>query len=113
MTKRNIYDHADFGSNLEVFELLAKGEGKFKVEKIISRQYSNGEWYDQPEDEFVLLLEGLATIEFENGDIVELQKGDFIKIEKHNRHRVLKTSENPQCVWLTLFANNISLGEMK
>lgn len=107
MTKGNIYNHSDFSSRLEVFELLAKGEGNFKVEKIISRQYSNGEWYDQSEDELVFLLDGFASIEFENGDVVDLQKGDFIKIEKHKRHRVSKTSDNPQCLWLTLFAENL------
>ena len=109
---KNIYNHSDFSAMPEIFEVLAKGTGNFKVEKIVSKAYSNGEWYDQPEDELVFLLDGNATLEFANGAIVELQKGDFLKIEKHKRHRVLKTSENPQCVWLTLFANDISLGEM-
>lgn len=103
----NIYTHSDFTSSPEIFEVLAKGEGTFKIEKIISKAYQNGEWYDQNEDELVFLIDGMASIEFANGKIIELQKGDFMKIEKHNRHRVVETSENPKCIWLTFFAETI------
>jgi cupin 2 domain-containing protein len=108
MKKENIYTYSEFNSNPEIFEVLAKGNGNFKIEKIVSNSYSNGEWYDQSEDELVFLLDGNASIEFASGEIVELQKGDFIKIEKHLRHRVVQTSESPKCIWLTFFAENIA-----
>ncbi|MBP3357571.1 MAG: cupin domain-containing protein [Opitutales bacterium] len=113
MKKENIYNYSDFNFKPEIFEILAEGNGNFKIEKIVSNSYSNGEWYDQSEDELVFLLDGNASIEFASSKIVELQKGDFIKIEKHLRHRVVKTSESPKCVWLTFFAENITSTEDK
>ncbi len=109
MTKDNIYVFNKTENSKEFFENIAFGSGNFRIEKILSLPYSNGEWYDQSEDELVLLLDGTSTIEFENGELIEMQKGDSVLIKKGLRHRVAKTSEQPHCVWLTIFSENISL----
>ncbi len=110
MKNKNIYSfkELDFpNSTKEKFADIAFGSGDFRVEKIVSLPYSNGEWYDQLQDELLFLLDGSATLEFENGDFIEMKKGDYVFIKKRLRHRVAKTSENPHCHWLAVFAESI------
>jgi cupin 2 domain-containing protein len=80
--------------------LLAKG--KLRIEKIFShgRASSPDFWYDQPEDEWVALLRGTATLKFEDGTIRRLAAGDYLVIERHMKHRVEETS--PDAVWLAV-----------
>ncbi len=108
MKKDNLYVFKKSENLKEFFENVAFGSGDFRIEKILSLPYSNGEWYDQPEDELVFLIDGFATIEFENGELIEMRKGDSVLIKKYLRHKVAKTSEQPNCVWLTIFSKNIS-----
>ncbi len=39
-----------------------------------------GFWYDQDEDEWVVVLRGTATLEFAGGEQVELKAGDYLTI---------------------------------
>lgn len=75
---------------------------KLRVERIVSTgQVSN--WYDQGESELVILLEGQAEIEFDNGGVKSLKKGDTLLIKPHEIHRVSYTSREPACIWLCIF----------
>lgn len=87
----------------EIFEKLHESE-KIKIEKIVTNGAisSPGEWYDQDQDEWVLLLQGTASLEFKNGIIKELESGEYIFIPAHKKHRVLKTSAHLNCIWLTI-----------
>jgi cupin 2 domain-containing protein len=76
--------------------------GNVRVERVISTGQVSG-WYDQPETEIVVLLEGGADIEYADGGTVTLSKGDTLLIEPHVRHRVSFTSAEPPCVWLCIF----------
>ena len=103
MDKLNFFKNIKIDKNKEqFFELLSND--KVRVEKIVSNGQitPNNEWYDQDENEFVLLLEGHAIIEFEDKE-VELNKGDYLIIEKHIRHRVKYTSKNESSIWLAVF----------
>jgi cupin 2 domain-containing protein len=73
-----------------------------RIERIISTGQTS-DWYNQDETEFVVLLEGNAVIEFENGRITEMSKGDTLIIQPHECHRVSYTSNEPPCVWLCVF----------
>ena len=85
----------------EVTTILAENE-HIRIERIISiGQISD--WYDQAETEFVVLLNGNAIIEYENGTSIEMLKGDTLLIPPHERHRVSYTSSEPPCVWLCMF----------
>ena len=101
------FDPAGFKSSDEIFSRIASGEN-FRIERIVSKKYSDGKWYCQSEDELVFLLEGSAVLEFESGEFARLEKGGYILIKKFARHRVKETSENPRCVWLALHSENIS-----
>lgn len=76
-----------------------------RIERIISTgQVSpEGFWYDQPEDEWVALLQGEAEIGFQDLSPVRLKKGDHFLIPAHCRHRVSFTSTDPPAVWLAVF----------
>ncbi|HNW70113.1 MAG TPA: cupin domain-containing protein [Bacteroidales bacterium] len=103
-TEGNIFSITDTGSKEEIFNTLFKGNN-IKIEQINSSgQISPAEgWYDQKENEWVLLLEGRAKLEFENKRIILLKKGDYLLIPAHHRHKVIYTSSRPKCIWLAVF----------
>ncbi len=82
----------------ESFETLFDNE-KIKIEKILSNELIEGEWYKQNSDEWVVLLCGSAILEFED-HTQELVCGDYLYIPKLKKHRVLKTSND--AMWLAL-----------
>ena len=67
----------------EQFQTLFENSA-VKIERIISRSYSSPEnfWYDQSEPEWVIVLRGAATLEFEGGRFVEMKTGDHVTIPK-------------------------------
>ncbi len=67
-----------------------------------------GEWYDQDEDEWVMLMQGKAGIEFEGGRVVHMGSGDYLLIHSGERHRVSYTSAQPHCIWLAVHFNKKS-----
>lgn len=84
--------------------LLARGG--VRIERIVSFGQSSpdGFWYDQDEDEFVVLLAGSAVLRFEDGDrTLDLTPGTWIDIPAHSRHRVEATAADQATVWLTVF----------
>jgi cupin 2 domain-containing protein len=86
----------------ELLTTLLKAPG-VRMERIISRGHRSpdGFWYDQPDGEWVLVLKGAATLEFED-DTVELGPGDCIAIPAHKRHRVAWTTPDEPTVWLAV-----------
>lgn len=87
----------------ELVTVLASGPG-VRVERIVSRGHVTplGEWYDQTEDELVVLLQGGARLEFEEFEL-ELSAGDWIDIPAGVRHRVAWTTPDEDAVWLAVF----------
>lgn len=85
----------------EQFLTLFKS-GSVKIERIVSKNHSSppGFWYDQDEDEWVIVLRGDATLEFERGELVRMKEGDYVAIPRHIRHRVYKTGA--ETIWLAV-----------
>ena len=73
-----------------------------KIERIVSRSYSSpsGFWYDQDEEEWVMVVRGEAVLEFEGGELVCMKEGDYVTIPRHVKHRVRQTS--PETIWLAV-----------
>ena len=73
-----------------------------KIERIVSHAHGSppGFWYDQTEEEWVILVRGQATLEFAGGKLVELKEGDYLAIPPHVKHRVQQTA--PETVWLAV-----------
>jgi len=62
-----------------------------------------GEWYDQPDWEWVALLKGAAGLRIEGeAEVRALAPGDFVHIPAHTRHRVEWTAADEPTVWLAL-----------
>jgi len=86
----------------EVFESLAAG-GACRLLRIVSEGQATqaGEWYDQDEDEWVLLVSGAAGLRIEGeAGVRRLGPGDWLLLPAHCRHRV-EWTEAPT-VWLAL-----------
>jgi cupin 2 domain-containing protein len=88
----------------ELFETLLERPG-CRLERIVSRGHATppGQWYDQREEEWVLLVKGAAALEIEGeGGVRELGPGDYLLLPAHCRHRVAWTSAGEETVWLAL-----------
>jgi len=87
----------------ERFETLV-GSGNVTIERILSLGHSSPKegWYDQDRQEFVLLVEGAAQLEFEDGRLVRMGPGDWLEIQVHERHRVAWTDPERPTVWLAV-----------
>ena len=88
----------------EIFQTLIQSE-HIKIERIVSHGQSSAQnfWYDQQQNEWVLLLQGHACIAFENGESVALNAGDYLNIPAHVKHRVEYTHEEQITIWLVVF----------
>ena len=89
--------------NEQVDELLRTKN--FRIERIVSKDHTSPEtgWYDQEENEWVLVLEGAGTILFaENNRQVTLGKGDYLHIPAHAKHKVVWTEPEELTVWLAV-----------
>jgi len=88
----------------ELFQPLLERPG-VRVERILSRGHATpaGQWYDQSEDEWVLLLKGSAALEIEGeGKQRELLPGDYLLLPAHCRHRVTWTAAGEETIWLAI-----------
>lgn len=89
--------------NGESFHTLLNAPG-FRVERIVSHGHASPEgfWYDQAEDEWVMLAAGAARLRFEGGQPVELTPGSYVHIPARRRHRVDWTDPTQPTVWLAI-----------
>jgi cupin 2 domain-containing protein len=74
-----------------------------RIERIVSRGHASppGFWYDQPQDEWVAVLQGASRLRFEDR-VVEMKAGDSVHIPAHVRHRVDWTTPDAPTIWLAL-----------
>ncbi|WP_295386499.1 cupin domain-containing protein [uncultured Thiodictyon sp.] len=75
--------------------------GQVWIERIVSSATPEPVLYDQPQDEWVVLLQGRARLWVDGAERV-LGPGDYLFIPAHTQHRVLETSVEPRCVWLAV-----------
>jgi cupin 2 domain-containing protein len=104
MTIHNLFDNLDFAVAEEVFTPLLEGKD-VRLERIVSAGQATpaGEWYDQDEHEWVVLLRGRAGLVFHGEPEVHvLEPGDYVNIPAHTLHRVAWTDETEKTVWLAL-----------
>ena len=87
----------------EICEILAKS-WNVRVERIISKGHTSPEsgWYDQEQDEWVLVLKGNAVISFEDEAETHLSEGDYINIPAGMKHKVSWTNPETETIWLAI-----------
>ncbi len=104
MNVSNLFSNIPDGVNEEVFDSLLE-KNNIKIERIVSsgQHSTEGFWYDQEKDEWVILLSGSAALRFENEDqLCSLYPGDYIFIPAHCKHRVEATDKHSKTVWLAV-----------
>ena len=100
----NIFAKLPQSFSEEAFQEIIRGE-RLRLERIISfgQATAVGQWYDQEQHEWVVLLSGAAGLRFEGEEGLRvLHPGDFANIPAHTRHRVEWTDERQTTVWLAL-----------
>jgi len=88
----------------ELFSSLLLNE-QVHIERIVSRGHCSDkyQWYDQAYDEWVILLQGAATLEFFGQTAhKKLQAGDYLLIPAHCKHRVDWTHPEMDSLWLAV-----------
>lgn len=98
---------ADIPENLQVelFQIILQAPG-FRLERIVSHGHCSpdGFWYDQEENELVILLKGSAGLRFDdNESVLVLNPGDYLHINEHQRHRVEWTDSQQETIWLAVY----------
>lgn len=99
----NIFNNLPDDLSEEVFEDIIKTK-QLKIERIISKGQTSPKdfWYDQPQNEWLIVLKGSAIIAFENQVNVTLSQGDYLNIKAHQKHRVQWTEPDIETIWLAI-----------
>ncbi|WP_018295235.1 cupin domain-containing protein [Mariprofundus ferrooxydans] len=103
----NLFSLPAISDDAEQIATLASAAG-MRIERIVSHGHSSPAdfWYDQDEDEWVILLTGAAGLTFDDGNPPQtLQPGDYLLIPAGERHRVAWTAPDQETVWLAIFSS--------
>jgi cupin 2 domain-containing protein len=101
---KNLFHNIPASLPDELIETIG-GSDAMRIERIVSRGHTSAPnaWYDQDTDEFVVLLQGRARLQFAGRDtLISLNPGDYLSIPAHQRHRVAWTDPEHDTVWLTV-----------
>jgi len=103
MPMNNIFNNIPKDLSAESFSELLKTD-TLKIERIVSKGHTSpaSGWYDQADNEWLLLLQGQAILSFENKPELRLQAGDSLNIPAHQKHKVSWTEPNIETIWLTV-----------
>lgn len=101
MLTQNIFQSLPDNLENEVFESLVQNDN-LRIERIISNGHRSPEsgWYDQADNEWVILLKGEAMLSFEQGDDAHLKPGDYLNIPAHCKHKV--SWSKTETIWLAV-----------
>lgn len=103
MKPKNLFNEIPVDLPEELCTTLVQAD-RLRIERIVSRGHASppGFWYDQDEDEWVLVLSGGAVVEFDGGKTVQLEPGSYLNIPAHAKHRVVSTSRTEATIWLAI-----------
>jgi cupin 2 domain-containing protein len=76
-----------------------------KIERIVSHGQTSPEgfWYDQDDNEWVMVAAGAASVLIESEtEARTLKAGDHLNIPAHTRHRVTWTDPSQPTIWLAV-----------
>lgn len=105
MQTGNLHQNIPSAMPCEILDSLVVAKD-MKIERIVSRGHHSdpGFWYDQDENEWILLVKGEAKLMFEDGGrILHLTPGMYVNITAHEKHRVEWTSLQEDTIWLAVF----------
>ena len=99
----NLFDDVPDRSDTEQFRDLLTRPGA-RIERIVSNGQVTPEDapYDQPHDEWVLLVSGAAALWLDGMGERRLRPGDYVLIPSGCRHRVTWTAPDEPTIWLAV-----------
>ena len=77
-----------------------------RIERIVSNGHASPEdfWYDQEQDEWVMVLRGAARLRIKDEEQpIEMKPGAFVNIPAHTKHRVEWTAPDEPTIWLAVY----------
>ena len=92
----NLFSNLPTEISSELIDSLLEKPG-IRIERIVSQGQvtAAGEWYDQEENEWVIVLRGQARLRLEGDDQMrEMRPGDHLNIPAHQRHRVDRRTDH-------------------
>ena len=100
----NLFDNIPKNLDKEVFEKLVNSKN-VSIERIISKGHQSPEsgWYDQEQNEWVMVIAGKAILSFVDGSDIKMKNGDYINIPAHKKHKVKWTDPEAETIWLAVF----------
>lgn len=98
MTPANLFANAAPPQEGERFEALLSHKG-LVVERIVSSSKIASQEYVQEQDEWVVLLQGEATLDVD-GQTVQLRSGDYLFLPSRTPHTVQRVSDG--ALWLAV-----------
>lgn len=99
----NLFESIPDSIQKELFTQIIDGEN-IKIERIVSKGHTSPKsgWYDQNNNEWIVVLKGEARLSFKNGGDMFLVAGSHLNIPAHTEHKVTWTSPNTETVWLAV-----------
>jgi cupin 2 domain-containing protein len=99
----NIFESIPEDLSSEIFESLVESD-HIRIERIVSKGHTSPDsgWYDQDNNEWVMILKGEATLTFADESPVTLKAGDYINLPAHKKHKVTWTATDIETVWLAV-----------
>jgi cupin 2 domain-containing protein len=107
MQTGNLFDGSAAPATGETFDVLL-AHRNLVVERIVSSDGPKGATFEQPQDEWVLLIRGTAVLQVD-GRRVELTAGDYLFIAAGVPHTVEETSGG--ALWLAVHLHSPAAGE--
>ncbi len=113
LNKLSLFKNIPEPEAAEWFETLCAKPG-VRIERIVSHGHADpgDDWQDQPQHEWVLLLQGQARLSVAGQADIELQPGDHVFIPAHSRHRVDWTDPMQNTIWLAVFIDQPAAPEV-
>ena len=102
MTK-NVFEDIPQALADEVFDRIIETD-TVKIERIVSKGHTSPAfgWYDQADNEWVIVLKGEAKLLIEGAGEHHLMPGSHIHIPAHQKHKVTWTKEDTETIWLAV-----------
>lgn len=101
----NLFENLPDSMPEELVDSLVENQN-VRIERIVSTGQASQPkfWYDQNENEWVVVLKGHAKLRFAgDAKLFEMRPGDHVLIPAHRKHRVEWTTPDEPTVWLALF----------
>lgn len=104
MILKNIFQNIPESIPKERVNIISETD-HVRIERIVSKGHASppGFWYDQHQNETVILFKGSAGLLFDGKDeTIVMHPGDYLDIPPHTRHRVQWTDPDEETVWLAI-----------